>query len=541
MHSDLPPTTLRGYVQLDTRRHARVIGTPSYLGPDDRRPEGPAGARQVHQQAARRARAATCSSRSTPPSWAPGTGPNGTGTYTAEPRHAAPARRRHPVDQRRHAAPVDHARPARSPPYPKGVSVHNVPDMHGDPEPPGDADLLLHQPAERPADVLPRPRVRHHPPERLRRRGRAATCCTDPVEQTLVNGGTIGTASPSRPATVPTEQIPLVIQDKTFVPDRRRSWPHQDPTWDTADWGGTGNLWFPHVYMPNQNPLRPRRAPTRWAAGTTAPGSGRRSPACRRPGANPLAAPAGRAAAIPGTPNPSLVPEAFMDTPVVNGTAYPYLKVEPQGLPVPDPERLQRPHAEPAALLRRSPNTPDSVDASGNPTLQTRRPARSRWCPPSPHPGDCRHGPATLADRRPGRRRARSGSRRARHDPDRHRGRLPAGAGGASRPARSATSYNRRDIVVLNVTDKTLFLGPAERADVIVDFSQVPPAQTLILYNDAPAPVPGVRPALRLLHGRPGPDRHGRRADHPAGLRPQHPDHHAVPGRTGTAAAGRST
>ena len=33
---------------------------------------------------------------------------------------------------------------------------------------------------------------------------------------------------------------------------------------------------------------------------------------------------------IPGTPNPSLVPEAFMDTPMVNGTAYPYLTVEPK-------------------------------------------------------------------------------------------------------------------------------------------------------------------------------------------------------------------
>ena len=31
-------------------------------------------------------------------------------------------------------------------------------------------------------------------------------------------------------------------------------------------------------------------------------------------------------------------------------------------------------------------------------------------------------------------------------------------------------NYNRRDIVVLNVQEKTLFLGPAERADVIVDF-----------------------------------------------------------------------
>ena len=90
--------------------------------------------------------------------------------------------------------------------------------------------------------------------------------------------------------------------------------------------------------------------------------------------------------------------------------------------------------------------------------------------------------------------------------------------------------YNRRDITVLNVSTHTLLLGPAERADVIVDFSQVPAGSKLILYNDAPAPVPGVRPALRLLHRRPGPDRHRRRADDPARLRPQHPDHHAVPG-----------
>ena len=43
----------------------------------------------------------------------------------------------------------------------------------------------------------------------------------------------------------------------------------------------------------------------------------------------------------PGTPNPSLVPEGFMDTPVVNGQAYPVLPVQPQALPVPDPECRQ--------------------------------------------------------------------------------------------------------------------------------------------------------------------------------------------------------
>ena len=47
--------------------------------------------------------------------------------------------------------------------------------------------------------------------------------------------------------------------------------------------------------------------------------------------------------------------------------------------------------------------------------------------------------------------------------------------------------------MVLNVQEKTLFLGPAERADVIVDFSAFA-GKTLILYNDAPAPVPAFDP-----------------------------------------------
>ena len=61
-------------------------------------------------------------------------------------------------------------------PWPEGVSVQNVPDMldggrrgalRGDGR--RLLDLLLHQPAERAADVLPRPRVGHHPAQRLRR------------------------------------------------------------------------------------------------------------------------------------------------------------------------------------------------------------------------------------------------------------------------------------------------------------------------------------------------------------------------------------
>jgi len=63
--------------------------------------------------------------------------------------------------------------------------------------------------------------------------------------------------------------------------------------------------------------------------------------------------------------------------------------------------------------------------------------------------------------------------------------------------------YNRRSIVVLNILNKTLYLGPAERADVIVDFSQVPDGSKLILYNDSPAPVPAFDPRYDYYTGNP--------------------------------------
>ena len=64
-------------------------------------------------------------------------------------------------------------------------------------------------------------------------------------------------------------------------------------------------------------------------------------------------------------------------------------------------------------------------------------------------------------------------------------------------------NYNRRDIVVLNISTHGLMLGPAERADVIVDFSGVPAGSKLILYNDAPAPVPAFDPRYDYYTGAP--------------------------------------
>jgi len=79
----------------------------------------------------------------------------------------------------------------------------------------------------------------------------------DAVEMSLISSGII-----------PSAEIPLVIQDKTFVPDTTTPVTNiygtfasqlafQDPTWSVAKWGGTGSLWYPHVYVPMQNPGDP--------------------------------------------------------------------------------------------------------------------------------------------------------------------------------------------------------------------------------------------------------------------------------------------
>ena len=124
----------------------------------------------------------------------------------------------------------------------------------------------------------------------------------------------------------------MIIQDKTFVPSESQL-ALQDPTWNWGSTPGTvhtGDLWFPHVYMPNQNPFdaagvnamgRWDYGPWFWPPFTTIANGPVPNPLY--PSAtNPLEGPNN-----PGTPNPSLVPEGYMDTPLINGTAYPYLNV----------------------------------------------------------------------------------------------------------------------------------------------------------------------------------------------------------------------
>ena len=79
----------------------------------------------------------------------------------------------------------------------------------------------------------------------------------------------------------------------------------------------------------------------------------------------------------PGTPTPTIVPEAFMDTPLVNGTAYPYVKVGRKAyrfriLNACNDRTLN------LQLYFAKSNTPMRCDASRQPTLQTARPVRCR-------------------------------------------------------------------------------------------------------------------------------------------------------------------
>jgi FtsP/CotA-like multicopper oxidase with cupredoxin domain len=293
----------------------------------------------------------------------------------------------------------------------------------------------------------------------------------DAAEQALINSGII-----------PADQIPLVIQDKTFVPDDAQL-QAQDPTWDKAKWGGKGNLWLPHVYMPNQNPADPSgfNAMARWHYGpwfhppTTALVTGPQP----NPYYDPVNAP-WEPPEIPGVPTPSMVMESFMDTSTVNGTAYPVLEVDPRTyrfriLSVANDRgynlqlyeaKSQAPMWNPAGHLN---------DANAGEVKLV--PAQPTAGYPDYWPADGREGgvpdPTT------------AGPNMIQIGND--GGFLPSPVVLPNKPIEWVTDPTLFRVGV--VDSGTLLVGPAERADVLVDFSKYA-GKTLILYNDAPAPWP---------------------------------------------------
>jgi FtsP/CotA-like multicopper oxidase with cupredoxin domain len=278
----------------------------------------------------------------------------------------------------------------------------------------------------------------------------------------------------------------------------------QDPTWM---WGsgspdtptGNGDLWFPHTYMTNQWPDNPDGSTVnpmgRWDYGMwfwppmtlSAPGLGGLVHA-----SVPCATAVSPAQTCPGIPSPmlpatdpmsigsiaSLTPEAFMDTPLVNGAAYPKLTV-PAGAVRLRILNASNDRSLNLSLFQADP-TVTTVDGRKNTEVKMVTAAPTAGYPIS-WPTDGRDGgvpdPATAGPSW-----VQIGT---------EGGFIPNPVVIPPNPVNY--EYARRSVTVTNVSYKSLYLGPAERADVIVDFSAYA-GQTLILYNDAPAPTPAFDP-----------------------------------------------
>ncbi|MGE5700466.1 MAG: multicopper oxidase domain-containing protein, partial [Deltaproteobacteria bacterium] len=382
----------------------------------------------------------------------------------------------------------------------------------------------------------------------------AGLLITDPVEQQLLADGLL-----------PADQIPLIIQDKTFVDPLTIT--ATDPTWawGSQPWTGTpgdpmtpvkGDLWWPHVYMPAQNPYNPDMTGMnmmgRWMYG---PWFWPPTPLCFSAGgtdpeavppycvthaevpneyylADPNCSPVETTACTqppyrPGTPDVSWGAEAFLDTMVVNGTAYPAHTVDPKAY------RLRILNASHDRFLnlqfyravnKTGPTTPGAgtpiltgtqaeltevamVDAAVRPlcsaTVTTNcvcNPADAvngspAGCFPDRWPADGREGgvpdpalrgPAFIQVGSEG-------------------GFLPKPVLLPNQPVAwnlDPTMFNVGNVLQQADGGGTLFLGPAERADVIVDFSEYA-GHTLILYNDAPTAFPALDPHYDYYTGAP--------------------------------------
>ncbi len=162
---------------------------------------------------------------------------------------------------------------------------------------------------------------------------------TSQAEEDLITGTNVSGANPAGKQILPDLGgvyhlgIPLVIQDKSFVndattppgagfPAATSGYVPTSPTLTTDPlWAfyvvpamGGGSLWTPHEYMPIENIFDP--------TGNTPNGRWDYAPFM-----NPPMVPQNLT-----LPSPTIVPEAFQDTAVVNGTAFPYLVLPPQAV-----------------------------------------------------------------------------------------------------------------------------------------------------------------------------------------------------------------
>ena len=430
--------------------------------------------------------------------------------------------------------------------YPTGVSTNNVPDMP-DPGPGASTYYYTNQQSSRLMFY-------HDHSWGITRLGvyvggAAGYIIRDDTEQALIDAAILPGVQSDGTTTSLGGEIPLIFEDRTFVDPNTIA--ATDPTWK---WGTApvndgqtmtpvlGDLWWPHVYMPAQNPYDfTGIAPMgRWAYGPYFwPATNNHfqpipnpyyAADCADTNANPFYCgcdPADDTTPgslggfcqppyMPSSPNPSWGAEAFMDTPTINGTAYPVLEVEPKAYrfrilnaahdrfynlqmykAVADPGHVDvtpptpdltgftattSPYvgAQTLASLTEVPMLPatDVATSSTGATRPDTWPADGR---PGGVPDWGMAGPPWIMIGSEG-------------------GFLPQPVEIPSHPIiwnADVTTFNAG-----NVNGGSLIVGPAERVDVVVDFSQYA-GQELIVYNDAPAPWPALDPHYDYYTGAP--------------------------------------
>jgi spore coat protein A len=218
--------------------------------------------------------------------------------------------------------------------------------------------------------------------------------------------------------------FPLVIQDKTFVPNNILT---QDPTWQ---WGMPGDLWYPHVYEHSGDTAR-------WDYG---------------PEEDPPAQ-----GVITPLPNPSAVPEAFLDTILVNGGVYPVLSVPPKRV------RFRMLNGSQARFYHL--NLYGEASTTGEANVNA--------------PGPTMYQVGTEGGFLPA----------VAVHPNGIPCPLDLKADPSGNTAKQDGPFN-------------LLLAPAERADVVIDFNGAA-GSTFILYNDAPGPFPSGDPRTDYFTGDP--------------------------------------
>lgn len=393
-----------------------------------------------------------------------------------------------------------------SSPYKTGDRLTNVPDMPA----PGDGGETLFWPNDQSSRLM----WYHDHTFGLTRQNAyggiaAGYVIMDAAEMALLNGGTLNgvTVNKAIPGAL-LDQLVLIVQDKSFVPNDIAT---QDSKWDTNAWGKPGDLWYPHVYEPNQL----------WAKGSVSGASGLTTalnPAGRwdyavdlvgnyLPPKLPLHTDPdfGDVAFQDGTyGNVSPTPESYMDTPVINGVAYPVLKVDPKAY------RARFLNGANDRYWNLSLWVADGKTRSSDGRTNT----EVTTVPADGASYKLADGSTVTVpnDNRPG----------GVPDP-RTAGpnviQFANEAGFLPAPVIHTPTPMGLDPLTQLETAGGFYLGGAERADTVIDFSQYA-GKTLIMYNDSTAPVPGGDPRYDYYTGNPDQTLQGGAPSTPAGFGP---------------------